>query len=335
MIIICLVVIFDLFKFGIHHNPIISPNIWLAKPKTVEFLEKDKGFHRIHIFGADQSWQMVYLLSNGWKQDLNYYVNHREVLQPSFNMIYHIKTSDGCPDFVPKRFNEIFYFFYHPTNVIAYKHKKYKLVGLAIPNFEFTRLLSALNIKYILSFFEMRTTVFKEVLNIDFEENMPSVRVYENKDVMPRSYVVPKVKVVKDEDKILDELTSPEFKSTKYVIIEEDIDFSGSESVEGSKVEITKYSPLEVIIEANLTNSGFLVLADTFYPGWKVFIDGKEDKIYRANYIQRTVLLEKGKHIVKFIYEPASFKIGALISIITIFLVLAFGLISRFSGLSR
>ncbi|MEW6097251.1 MAG: YfhO family protein [bacterium] len=103
-----LMVIFDLFKFGIHHNPSISYKVWLSKPKTVQFLEKDESFYRVHNFGADSSWRMVYLLSKGWIGDLNLYLNHQEVLQPSFNMVYHIPSEEGCPDFVQKRLNEIF-----------------------------------------------------------------------------------------------------------------------------------------------------------------------------------------------------------------------------------
>ncbi|MEW6609215.1 MAG: YfhO family protein [bacterium] len=324
-IIICLVVIFDLFKFGIHHNPIISPNIWLAKPKTVEFLQRDKTFYRIHNFGADSSWWMIYLLSKGWKDNLNLYVNHREVLQPSFNMVFRISSVEGCPEFTPKRLNKIFYFFYNEENVNTYARKqgKYKdIVRFALPKPQFTKLLSILNVKYILTFWEMKSPALKELFNIDFKKEMIPVRVYENKEFVPRVYVVPNAKVIKTEGGVEAEIISSQFNPNEYIIVEEDINFNGSESIEGSKVEITKYSPLEVVIEANMTNSGFLVLADTYYPGWKVFVDGKEDRIYQANYIQRAVLLEKGKHNVRFIYDPISFKIGALITLVTISLIL-------------
>jgi uncharacterized membrane protein YfhO len=74
-----------------------------------------------------------------------------------------------------------------------------------------------------------------------------------------------------------------------------------------------------VYLDANLKAPGFLVLADSFYPGWKCFVDGKESKIYRANYVMRSVFLPSGRHQVEFKYDPLSFKIGAAISIAAYF----------------
>jgi uncharacterized membrane protein YfhO len=53
-----------------------------------------------------------------------------------------------------------------------------------------------------------------------------------------------------------------------------------------------------------------LVLSDTYYPGWKAFVDGKETKIYRADYAFRAIPLNAGTHRVEFTYDPISFKLG-------------------------
>ncbi len=82
-------------------------------------------------------------------------------------------------------------------------------------------------------------------------------------------------------------------------------------------MDILKYEPNYVEIEAVVGESKFLILSDTYYPGWKAHVDGKIDKIYRADYILRAVYLKPGKHIVKFTYDPFSFKIGMLISAVT------------------
>lgn len=89
--------------------------------------------------------------------------------------------------------------------------------------------------------------------------------------------------------------------------------------------KIIKYEPNRVHIRAKLKKPGWLVLSDTYYPGWKVYIDGKEGKIYRGNYIMRTVQLDKGEHLVKFVYEPLSFQIGFYVSLATILVLLAYG----------
>jgi uncharacterized membrane protein YfhO len=65
-----------------------------------------------------------------------------------------------------------------------------------------------------------------------------------------------------------------------------------------------------------MKSKGPLVLTDTYFPGWKAFIDGKQAQIYRANYIHRMVVVPEGIHSVEFIYDPASFKAGGIISVI-------------------
>lgn len=63
-----------------------------------------------------------------------------------------------------------------------------------------------------------------------------------------------------------------------------------------------------------MENDGFLVLSDTYYPGWKAYVDGKRSEIYLTNYLVRSVYLKKGEHIVKFIYLPFAFILGVIIS---------------------
>lgn len=68
-------------------------------------------------------------------------------------------------------------------------------------------------------------------------------------------------------------------------------------------------------LEAELDRPGLLVLGDTWYPGWQATVDGKETKIYPANYVMRAVVLPAGKHRVEFRYRPGSFRTGVLITL--------------------
>ncbi len=93
--------------------------------------------------------------------------------------------------------------------------------------------------------------------------------------------------------------------------------------------DIKKYSQRDIEIEATSSNGGFLVLTDTFYPGWKVFIDGKESKIYHANYIFRAVEIPKGNHIVKFEYKPFFYAVGKIVSMFSIFCLIFYFLFGK------
>jgi uncharacterized membrane protein YfhO len=93
---------------------------------------------------------------------------------------------------------------------------------------------------------------------------------------------------------------------------------------------IKLYRNNQVQIDAQLSAPGILVLTDAFYPGWAVRVDGKEQKILRANYLFRGVELPAGNHKVEFIYDPQSFKVGLIFSLGTVGLLLAVPLLGWF-----
>lgn len=83
--------------------------------------------------------------------------------------------------------------------------------------------------------------------------------------------------------------------------------------------------PESVTIETSNDHPGYLVLSDTYYPGWECFVDGHKREIHRANYAMRAVYLEAGKHRVAFVFDPMSYQIGKWISILSLAGVLGFG----------
>lgn len=98
---------------------------------------------------------------------------------------------------------------------------------------------------------------------------------------------------------------------------------------------IKLYQNNRVEISARLSEPGILVLTDAFYPGWKVFVGGKEQKVLRANYLFRGVELPAGDRMVEFIYEPDSFKLGLIISLLTVGLLVIVPLAGLFHGQVR
>ena len=55
-------------------------------------------------------------------------------------------------------------------------------------------------------------------------------------------------------------------------------------------------------------------LADTYYVGWRAFVDGAEAPILRANHAFKAVQIGPGRHVVRFVFEPQSFRLGAMLS---------------------
>jgi len=81
---------------------------------------------------------------------------------------------------------------------------------------------------------------------------------------------------------------------------------------------LVSYNANKVVIECDANTGAFLYVSDTYYPGWKAYIDGKETEIYRANLAFRAVEVPAGKHRVTFKYVPFSFYLGLVLTCIGI-----------------
>jgi uncharacterized membrane protein YfhO len=65
---------------------------------------------------------------------------------------------------------------------------------------------------------------------------------------------------------------------------------------------------------ARLQCAGFLVLTDTWRPGWRATVDGRATPIHEAYGALRGVVVPAGPHTVEFRYRPWSAYWGALSS---------------------
>jgi hypothetical protein len=81
------------------------------------------------------------------------------------------------------------------------------------------------------------------------------------------------------------------------------------------RVTFAKYAPDEVVMEVTLDRPGVVVLADVFYPGWELTIDGKSAEILRVNRLMRGAAVEGGPHRLVYRYRPRSVRVGAVLSL--------------------
>jgi len=141
---------------------------------------------------------------------------------------------------------------------------------------------------------------------------MGRTHLYENQRALPRAFVVGQVKVISDEEKVLSELAL--FAPKKLAILEEKPAWTLSDPSLFQEVEVAFYSPHKIVVQANLSTPGLLVLSELWYPGWRAYDNGQEVKIHRADYLLRSVYLEEGQHTIEFIYDPLSLKAGRWVS---------------------
>jgi uncharacterized membrane protein YfhO len=75
--------------------------------------------------------------------------------------------------------------------------------------------------------------------------------------------------------------------------------------------------PERVVVRAVTDVRALLVLADTWFPGWRAKIDGRPAPVIRTDQLLRGVVLPAGTHTVEFTYVPWSWRIGWIVSLLT------------------
>jgi hypothetical protein len=81
--------------------------------------------------------------------------------------------------------------------------------------------------------------------------------------------------------------------------------------------------PDHVRVEAEAPGDSLLVVADSFWDGWKATLDGRPVDIEIADGLVRAVRWPAGKHVLDMRYQPVEVRIGAVVSGIAALLLLA------------
>lgn len=74
--------------------------------------------------------------------------------------------------------------------------------------------------------------------------------------------------------------------------------------------------PQTIVLEAELASPGFVVVADTLYPGWTATVDGVAAPIFPANLMFRAVAVPAGRHTVVMKYRSSWLGLGSMLSIV-------------------
>lgn len=82
------------------------------------------------------------------------------------------------------------------------------------------------------------------------------------------------------------------------------------------------FSPVNLRFETQSAYAGLAVLLQNNYPGWKVFIDGKETSHFTVNHTLIGIKLPPGKHEISYRYENRLYSYAAVISSVLFYLLL-------------
>lgn len=163
-----------------------------------------------------------------------------------------------------------------------------------------------LNVRYVLGKLDVRLepAKFERVYADDL------IAVYRNRQALPRAWVVPFAEIVPSHEAAFAAVHRPGFDPRRTVILEE----GRAEPGGPGTATIVAASNSALTIDVQAPQGGYLVLSETFYPGWQATVAGQPAPIARANYLFRAVRLPPGEHRVELRYWPASVTRGALLT---------------------
>ncbi len=194
--------------------------------------------------------------------------------------------------------------------------------------------LDLLNVKYILTTHPIPPARTDSEAPFEPAFDSDGIYVFRNPDAFPRAFVVSKAEVVSTINEVFDRLGSKDFDPRRTVLLEEtppDAFMNPSASEDGTQpsAQLISRSDNDVTIQTKLSQPGFLVLSDLYYPGWEVVVDGKSDHLYSADGVLRAVALGPGEHKVEFHFRPAVFFAGLVLASFAILTLLAALIVQR------
>jgi len=293
------VIVADLAYFGWKLNPTRERGGLYPEMRSIQFLQSDSSIYRV-IRGP---------LS-------------RKVFPPNSLAVYGISDVQGYSGIVLDYYVDFLNLVEEGVSGPRRVHSLRYAASLS------SRLLDLLNVKYVITIADPgheMVTLERSDPDLDLAYD-GEVKIYENRDVLPRAFFVSQYRVVQGSAEGLGLLSRDDFDPATYVILEKEPDpltTSIDAELAQPRVEILDYTPNKVIVRAVSATDGFVVLSDLYYHGWKAFVDGVPQEIYKADYAFRAVQLEAGEHRIEFVFDPMSFKIGATVSLGTLSLAVS------------
>ncbi|MFB9842170.1 YfhO family protein [Mucilaginibacter ginsenosidivorans] len=150
-----------------------------------------------------------------------------------------------------------------------------------------------------------------------------------NNTACGHAWFVKDVEYVKDADEEMKAISA--FSPKDKVIVDQrfkgQIDGKSIGMDPNGSIKLTSYSPDHMVYQSGTSVNSIAVFSEIYYDkGWTMYVDGKEQPYFRADYLLRAAVIPVGNHKVEFIFHPASYYTGEKISLAgSILLVLALG----------
>ena len=320
---LCAVTALDLFVHQPRQNPMVPADAWLAPPPSVDLVRRGTPQPRTFTPRHRDVHRNTFQLARGWA-DVRPYYELRDVLAPNLGGgLWNIPSGDCYVGVSPRWFVDVWGDHNRELSLMAMLAANDINGGLLRVRPSLPSILAAYGVTHMLSSYPV------EGARLPFEGRSGSAYVYRVEGAA-RVRVVPVGRRVTDAEAAA-LLLEPGFDAARTVLLHDapaDIGplagaAAASAAADGGRAAIAGETHDTLTIEAAAPADAFLLLADTFYPGWSAEIDGRPVPIFRANLSVRAIQLPRGTHTVRFKYEMPGLSRGLTVSGAALLLLLA------------
>lgn len=183
-------------------------------------------------------------------------------------------------------------------------------------------LLGAAGIRYVITLKRIGDRRFRLVKSISAEsakrkEKVP-VYLYEYRDCPGRVLLVGRARVARTDEEAAKAVGRKGADPRREVVLSGGTAGPARRGAVSGRASIVAYAPNRVEVAYSADRDCFLYLGDTFYPGWRAYVDGRRVPLLRANLAFRALSVPEGTHRVVFRYIPLPFYGGLALTLVGI-----------------
>jgi Bacterial membrane protein YfhO len=165
-----------------------------------------------------------------------------------------------------------------------------------------------------------------------------AVSVFENRRALPRAWFIAAgqgtIEVLPRQVDQFQRLRDPLFDPERSVILDrlpEELPHETYDAPVAKQIEVMRVEGDSngLTLRVNTPHAGVVVVSQIFYPGWYASIDGVRTTLLRPDYAFIGATVPTGTHEVRFEFRPLSVRVGAALSLMSIFVLLGMCVVAR------
>ncbi|MBV9545870.1 MAG: hypothetical protein JOY61_15980, partial [Chloroflexi bacterium] len=271
----------------------------MARPEYVPAIEDSV---RMQLSGMRPELIDSVLIAQKW----------RDTLTPNIPLEFGLNTADGYDGGVLPLLR-----WFQLSGVLVDNPRSDGVLLTRLNSVPDDRVLDLLGVRYVIA--NAETDVRADMQTVDFNDLL----LFARPDAVPRSLVVFGWSSAPDDDAALARLAAADFDSNREVVVSGAVAAPNGGAAAPLTVTPDIQQPEKWHAHVSLTQPGYLLQREAWYPGWRVRVDGLDTPMLRADLLFRAVPLPEGEHDVTIYFDSASFDRGALLSLLGLLVVLA------------